>query len=331
MRKELIVNKGILHIIDNQLGESQMSAQELDLDSDVCYEFISKHVKRLIDNAAAKEACFNPDSKVLGLVKGLISGEVLFKDFSGEICGILSEIMHANKDIPPGDLIISQFSIGSEEYIAILKLNYKEYFTHKVYDNGTEKDNQIVKIREMLGGKVEEACLIPYHPMVLKVLEKPYVVDGQSRNYFSEILLDCSAEISKKEAADIINEITDEIVEKHFSDSPEQATKIKIALLEESIEEEGVINIKSIASKVFSEDEELKTEYIQMAEEAGIKGNIDFGDKYVKQQFGSYKYKSSTGIELKVPTNLCDDPAIVEFIQNDDGSLSVLLKNMRKS
>ena len=331
MKNEIVINKGILHIIDNEVGESRMSAQELDLDSDVCYEFITKQVKRLVNNAAAKEACFRPDSKIHALTKALIAEEIPFKAFSSELCERLSEIMHANKDIPPADLIITQFEIGPDYYAAIIKLNYKEHFTHKVYDNGGVNENQIIKIRDMLGGKVEEACLIPYNPMVLKVLEKPYVVDGQSCCYFSELFLDCDAEVSKQEAARLINEITDEIVEKHFADSPEQATKMKIALLEESIEEEGVISMQSVAAKVFGENDELKSEYLELAKDAGLTASIDFGDKYVKQQFGNYRYKSSTGIELKLPAYLCDDPAIVEFVQNEDGSLSVILKNMRKA
>jgi len=332
---EIFINHAILHVLDNDGGESRFSNEELDIDSDVCSDFIIKHVKKLMNNPAVKEATFDPESPVHQDIQKFVNGEIYFKDASLTICQRLNEIMAANVEIPSGDVLVAQFEAGNDAYLAILKLNYKECYAHESGDGENGTDNQIVKYRHVLpfdNGKVEEACLIPYHPMVIRLLEKPYMVNGEPRNYFSELFLCCSPELSKKETAQIINEITEEITEKYFQGSVETAAKIKVALMEEAIEEEGAISIASVASRVFTEpeQEEARQEYINLAKEAGIRPEVDFGEKFTKQQFSAHRFKADNGIEVKFPAELSDDSNIIEFQNHEDGSVTIILKNMRR-
>jgi nucleoid-associated protein YejK len=341
---EIFVNNAILHVMNNDGQESHLSNHELDIDSDICYEFITKHIKKLLDNPAVKEACFKEDAKVYGAVQSFIKGEVYFKEAAGKIAEHLLQIMNENVDIPSADVVIAQFETryrGSKksegqldsEYLAILKLNYKECFTHQVAEGDEGKDNQIVKYRAVLpfeSGKVEEACLIPYDPMVIKLVEKPYLVNGDPTNYFSELFLECTPELSKKEVAQIINEISDEINQKYFNDSIETSAKVKVALIEEAIEEEGTISIYNVAEKVFGEQEEVKSEFIAMAKDYGVKPDVELGEKFSKQQFGTQRFKASNGIEVKFPAELSDDSNVIEFQNNEDGSISIVLKGLWK-
>lgn len=330
---ELYIHNAILHVLNNDGGESYFSTQELDIDSDICYEFITKHVKKLLNNPAAKEATFKSESKVYGMVRSFIDGGVYFKDASVQICQHLSTIMLANVDIPSADILVARFEIKGDFYLAILKLNYKECFTHQVVTGADGADNQIMKCRSVLpfdSGKVEEACLIPYNPMVIRLLEKPYPVNGEQVNYFSELFLECGAEISKKEAARILDEVTEDMNQKFFNESIETMAKIKTALMEEAEEGEGYVSIENVAARVFDDNEEMKNQYIEMARDAGLRADIEFGQKFVKQQFGVQKFKAANGIELKFPVELIEDPTVLEIIHNGDGSMSIVLKNLIK-
>lgn len=323
------INHAILHILNNDGGATVLSENELDIDSEVCGEFITKHVKKLMNNASSKEAVFHAGSKVYAIVQGYKNGETHFKEASEQICSHLSEIMEKHVDIPSADVLVVQFEQKHEQYLAILKLNYKECFMHDTGKNGA--DNQLVKHRSVLpfdSGKVEEACLIPYDPMVLKVLEKPFLVDGEPTNYFSELFLECDAAISKKEAVQIIQEISDEINEKYFNRDTESMARLKMALIEEAEEEEGFVSIENVAARAFQENEEAKREYVAMARESGIKTELPLGEKFSRQQFGYQRMKADNGIELKFPIDLSNDADSIEFIKNADGSLSILLKNL---
>ena len=224
------IRNAILHSLNN--SSCVLSDTELDIDSEICSAFISRHVKKLLDNPASKEAAFTAKSEVYKQIKDLKDGRRHFKDVCVQIGRRLSDIMKQNTAIPEGDLLIVQFDNKRNHYIAIIKLNYLECFTHQTKRSPAGADNQIVKYAAVLPfdtGKAEEACLIPFDPMVLKVIEKPFEINNEMVNYFSELFLECDSAMSKKEAAQILNEISEEINDKYFNGSIDAAARIKTA------------------------------------------------------------------------------------------------------
>jgi len=329
----LEIKNAILHIVGRQEGDSHFSREELDIDSEICYEFISKHVKRLLNNPAAKEACFSADSAVYADIRLFQQGDIFFKELSTRISRRLADIVQANPDIPPADILVTSFENRKSQYLAILKLNYSECFTHRIRTDEGGSDNQIVKHTTVLpfgSGRVEEACLIPYDPMVLRILEKSYEAGGEQVNYFSQLFLQCDTSLSKKEAAEIIHQVVDEINLKYYDNDVEMAAQLKYTLIEEA-EEAGTVCLENVAKKVFQENEPVKNEFIAMAKDAGLPYDVDLGEAFVKQQFKTQKFKADNGIEISCPSELFKDPETIQIITNGDGTISVTIKNLREA
>ena len=331
----LLLSNAILHIVDNNGDGAQFSNEELDVDSETCFEFVSKHVRRLMNNPGAKEAAFSAESTVYSLVKSYQRGEIYFKDMSQQLCRKLAGIMRDNEDIPQADILVAAFDSAGKRYLAILKLNYGECFTHKVIrgDNGVE--NQIVKNTVVLpfsGSKVEEACLIPFDPMVLRILEKPHTVNGEQCNYFSQLFLECETEISKKEAAELIQGIADEINAKYYNDDVEMSARVKCALIDEVTDsgEEETLNLENVAKRVFSENDQVTAEFVSMAKDAGLPYEVKLDRPFVQREFKMQRFKADNGIELKFPSELFHDPETIQFTTNSDGTVSITLKNLRR-
>jgi len=239
--------------------------------------------------------------------------------------------MKQHADIPEGDLLIVHFENKREKYIAIIKLNYLECFTHQTKRSPAGADNQIVKYAAVLpfgAGKTEEACLIPFDPMVLKVIEKPFSINGEMVNYFSELFLECDSSLSRKEAVQILTEISEEINEKYFDGGIDTAVRMKTALLEQAEETSGEISIESVAAKAFQDNLEARGDYIGLARDAGLRVDMMLGEKLVRQYFGTQRIKAENGIELKFPAELWEDSSSIEMITQPDGSKAVLLKNL---
>lgn len=331
----LIISNAILHIINNNGADSCFSSQELDIDSETCFEFIGKHVRRLLNNPGAKDATFTAESSVYALVKAYQKGEIHFKEMSLHICERLERIMKDNQDIPPSDILVAAFDNGDKRYLAVLKLGYGECFTHQVVEGDGGAENHIVKNTVVLpssGAKVEEACLIPFDPMVLRILEKPHLVDSQQVDYFSEMFLECETQISKKMTADLIREITDEINVKYYNDDVEMAAKVKCALIDEAeqSQEEETLNLENVARKVFQENEEVCSKFIAMTKDVGLPHEVRLDKSFVQREFKMQKFKADNGIELKLPAELFQDPETIQFTQNSDGTVSITLKNLRR-
>lgn len=323
------INRAILHVINNQ-GDNAFSNHELDIDSETCFQFVQKHVRRLLKHPEGREACFVPESQVYGLVRAYQKSELHFKEFSHSLCEKLSGIIRDSEEIPPADILLADFEDSRNRYLAIMKLNYIECFTHRLEDG----DNQIVKNTSVLpftSGKVEEACLIPYEPMVLRILEKPYTVNGEEVNYFSQLFLQCETSLSKKETADIISQAADEINQRYFGNDIEVAARFSQALIAEAekTDEDEDMHIESVIKQAYQGNEQAVNDFLEIAKEAGLQHSMKMDKSFTRKQFGVHRFKSENGIEIKFPAELIDQADTMQFVNNTDGTISVTLRNLK--
>ncbi|MCL2574375.1 MAG: nucleoid-associated protein [Defluviitaleaceae bacterium] len=325
---DILINHGILHIIDNERGQVVLSESELDLDSDMVAEFLTKHIKKIMNSSDVKEATFEADSSVLATLRKYFAKEIDFKATSWDFCVKLSEIMLENGSIPPADLLVTQFEIKGTPHIAIFKLNHSVFYTHEVKGG----ENHIVQSSFALplgGAKVTEAVVIPYDPMVLKIMEKPHNVGGEEINYFSKLFLSAGASLSKKQAAKVIKAILEDTVAAYFGKNPIAAAKFQIAMIEEAIENDGEVRLESVTREAFGEGE-ARDEFLAAAREAGLVSDLFLGEKFCAKEFGTAKIKSESGITLQFPVGILDDPNVIEFIDRE-GGFSVNVKDFRKN
>jgi len=328
----LTINNAILHVIDSN-GTDMLSNQELDTDSEICYHFIGKHVRRLLRNPEGREACFSDGSEVYAMIRAYQKSECSFKDFSRNLCERLSGIMRINNEIPSADILVVDFEYSRNRYLAILKLNYIECFTHKIDDGA----NHIIvnnSILPVAGGKVEEACLIPYDPMVLRVLEKPILLNDEETYYFSKYFLDCEAELSKKELADIITQTADDINQMYFDGDIEAAARFSQALISEATrsdeEDDNGVHLETVIKQAFEGNEKAATDFLEAAKDAGLPYEVKIDQSFAKRQFGTKRFKADNGIEIKFPSELMGQPETIQFVTNPDGSVSVTMRNLRR-
>ena len=328
----LIIKNAILHILCNDGRESVFSDIELDIDSEVCEAFILKHVKKLINNPAVRTANFKAESPLYGLLTEYQNGSKYFKDTTVEIAKKMDDIMARFKDIPPCDMLIARVGHKSGEYLAVLRLSYQEVYSHKA--NGSDIQLKICSALPFSSGKVEYAALIGLNgpSMPISVTEKPETIEGNQVMYFSELFLECETTPSKKEQAQLIDEVTTEFVEEHFNADPNVSAKIKTALLEEVYATEGFVDMENVAKAAFvgiEGEAEIKTQYTNVMREAGIDEELPLGERVVKTQFATHKIKAENGVEIKFPAQLAVEEDEVEITKNSDGTVTVLFKNLR--
>jgi len=325
----LKIRNAILHILHNDGRPSVFSEAELDIDSEVCEAFITKHVKKLLGNAGVRTATFKPDSPLYQLLSAYQSGNAYFKETANAIAQKLDQIINRYPSIPPCDLLLTKVGSKDGEYLAILQLGYQEVYAHQ----SKNADNQLTLCSALpfSSGKVEYACLIGLDgpSMPISILEKPAVIDGEARLYFSEIFLECDSSPSKKEQAKLIDEINVEFVGEYYNGSPTVHAQIKTALLEEAQEAEGCVSMDNVAAQIFEANDELKLQYINTMRDAGIQEDLPLGQRVVRQQFGTQRIKAENGVEIKFPAELAAQGGDLEITTHADGTITVLFRNLR--
>jgi nucleoid-associated protein YejK len=331
----LLISNAILHTVGNSAAQTHYSDVELEVDSETVIEYVGKQVRRLLRNSAAKNATFTAESPVYHLVKSFQQDGVSFRDMARRLCERLAGIMEGNDDIAPADILTVFFDNGKNTYIAVVKLGYGECFSQfrRSFADGTT-ENAIVKntvVLPLTANKVEEACLIPYDPMVLRILEKEHTINGESVNYFSKLFLECETELSQKEAVEAIQEIADEINAKYFDANVEMAAKIKTELLVEAerVEEQDGLILERVVQRVFTENDEAQKEFVALAKEYGLPHQVALDKPVIQKEFKIQKYRAENGVELKFPSKLVMDPDQLQMVTNPDGSVSITFRNLR--
>lgn len=156
---------------------------------------------------------------------------------------------------------------------------------------------------------------------------KVILLDGTKSKYLS-LLFDLEPALSVKDTIKAIEKVATKVIEEHYDNPVSALTELKNNI-SESIARTQTIPVQEIMEQTFGSDEEVFESCTMQMEEYGIKeAKIEIADPKISNKFASQKLKTDTGIELKFPTHLFKDPDFIEVVNNPNGTLSIVLKNI---
>lgn len=332
IKENIRIKRLIVHILDPTIGMPVLSDTELEYGSEVA-EFVREHIGRIGGGDDARECRFyEQESEICRLLSAYEDEN--FVQVSQEIAGLLFEIMSANIDIPPADLMVARFREGEEEYLALLKMNYKAQYTHRTMPlDGEGNSNELIRHKSILPSQTQrltEAALIRLSDLALWVVEKKYEVNGEKTDYFSFLFLKCSAHLSHKSKLAIVGRAVESVQKDGFAETERFERQMRAkSIIQEEIEENGGFAVEEIADKIFDDQPELKTAFQDKMEKYNmVKETIEPKSENTTRKYQSQHLYTDTGIEIKIPMEQYKNPGCVEFITNPDGTVSVLIKNI---
>jgi len=177
--------------------------------------------------------------------------------------------------------------------------------------------------------RVDEAALIMLDSNKVFILEKPFLIDGEKQMYFSKLFLNTTTELSKKESMTAINEKAVEIAEKYYNDDYEKQADLKEAIYT-NLADDKEVNLGNIAERVFGDDQKAKNEYLDNLKYAGVKETIRFEKESPEKTYSKHKIKTDAGIEISIPMELYKNKDTIEFVNNPNGTISIIIKQIMK-
>lgn len=330
---EIIIRKAIVHILDGELGYPVFSEQELELTPDI-NDFLRTHIYKVLAGDDLKK-CYFPEeepSEVYRMVQEF-SEENLVAE-SKKLTDRLYSIMNQNVAIPSADLAIVTFQVHGEQYLSLLKMNYKDSFVHMTQSEESGNVNSIIRYQATLpatGSKLAEAVIINLQDYSVQIVEKKYEVNGTKVNYLSELFLQCKASLSSKSKLAIVTRAVDQVNRKYFEEEPVKQMEAKSIIKQEIAENQGAIRVEAISEKIYGDIPEIKEEFDAKMEKYHMeKAEVRPQSEQTTRKFEKQYLKTDTGIEINIPMEQYQDINQVEFITNADGTISVLIKNINK-
>lgn len=332
-KEDIRIKHVIVHILDSTIGMPVLSDTELEYGSEVA-EFLKEHIAKIASGDDAKECRFYKEQSEIYRMLDSYADEN-FVEISKDIATILYEIMNSNIDIPAADLMVVRFREGDDEYLALLKMNYKSLYTHRTMalEDGEGNSNEIIRHKSILPSesqRLTEAAIIRLDDLALWVIEKKYEVNGEKTDYFSFLFLKCNAHLSHKSKLSIVSRAVENIQKEGFDETERFEKQMRAkSIIQEEIQENGGFVVEELAEKIFDEQPELKTVFQDKMEKYNmVKEEIQPRSENTVRKYQSQHLYTDTGIEIKIPMEQYKNPKCVEFITNPDGTISVLIKNI---
>lgn len=330
---KIVIKKAVLHILDTNIDIPVLSNYELVLDDDIT-DFLEKHIiKTLKDNNLKKAEFVEEENLFKSMCKELQQNNDNFLAISRDIAGIFFNFMKKNVDILPADLLCCLFEVEGVLNLGILKMNYKQNYIHFSRQEDCGNFNTIIKQKTVLPAvsqRIDECVIIDLETYSIYIIEKPYEINGEKECYISKYILNCSSDLSAKEKIKIINKVAEKMNRKYFDEDFENISKLKKAISED-FEENNSINIDNVVKDVFKNNPDIQKEYVEEVQKAGIaERTIEVPQELIAKKYNKQKIKTDTGIEINFPSEYYDNTEKLEFINNPDGTISILIKNVTR-
>ena len=344
-KDDIVIRKAILHILDTVHGECILSNTLLDPGPDL-YEFIRNHIYKIVSSDDTKDCEFNPEtSPIYSILETWDeSDETSFIEASQSIADRLYVSMGEGLDIPAADLLFVSFQAEGTIYLALLKMNYKESYTHIVSnDSETEEmsdDDEtevpvihadIIKSKALLpssGTRIPEAIIINLSDFHIKLLEKRYEINGEKIFYLSEKFLVCHTNLPPKKKLNILTKVINNISNKY--DGADLKTKMdtKSALQKEYVDNKS-FDIEEIGNRLFGKSPEKKSEFDEKMEQYDLQyDNFTVTNESTVKKLERQVMVTDSGIEISIPMETYNKLANLEIQTDVTGKSTIIIKNI---
>lgn len=320
------VKHAILHMLDLDSSSLIFSQKELTLHE----SGVSTYLAGVLKKFGQGDSKIGQLDETNPLFVEIANAETSFIEKSQSVAQQFFDCLTQGEEIPNGDLLYFTAEKETESYVGIFKLNYKPAFTHFVDYVEEEMLIDLIVNQTILPSatqRIEEGVLINVTRGTFELIEKKYKFAGRNRLYFSEDLLKTEAKPTVQENIKIVKKAVKEIADKYNEEKYVSLSNIQQAVYE-SIESEGKLSNEKIAEAVFENNISAKTEYIERVERTNYDENIPVNVPKYEKKYSKQKLKLANGIEMVIPVEVYQNKDLIEFINNPDGTISVMIKNV---
>ena len=366
-KDDIVIRKAILHILDTNRGKCILSNTLLNPGPDL-HDFIRNHIYKIVSSDDTKNCEFDPEySPIYSILETWDeSDDTSFIETSQAIANKLYVAMGEGLDIPAADLLFVTFQAEGTIYLALLKMNYKESYTHEVTvdssyelhhtdsDEATDSsltdsvddtddtvepetsddpviNTEIVKTHSLLPSatsRIPEAVVINLSDYHIKLLEKRYEINGEKAYYLSENFLVCHTSIPPKKKLNILTRVINNISNKY--DGADLKTKMdtKSALQKEYVDNKS-FDIEEIGNKLFGKSPEKKSEFDEKMEQYDLQyDNFTVTNESTVKKLEKQVMVTDSGIEISIPMETYNKLANFEVQTDVTGKSTIIIRNI---
>ena len=326
---EIIIHQAILHVLDTTLDAPVLSGGGMELTAEKT-AYLQNHIEKLLASDEIRQCRPLPDSAF----RNELEHNQDFIDLSCRIAGVLFEYMHAHTTIPGADLAVVDFTRDGAPWLGILKLNYKNGYTHYTETVEGAPVNSIIQQRACLppqSGKVEEGALVNLTDYSMRLLEKKYDIDGHKEFYLSSVVFQYTQAEPEKKKLQAIQEAAAQAVKDAYEDEPHADAQVAMLIANQAADNDNQVSVEQVRQQLAEEYPLAAVPFDDYVEKSEVleeaAAPVTVTPARIRRM-ESRSIRTANGIEVKIPTELLNSDSELEFLHDPDGSVSLLIKNV---
>lgn len=326
---EIIIHQAILHVLDTTLDAPVLSGGGMELTAEKT-AYLQNHIEKLLASDEIRQCRPLPDSAF----RNELEHNQDFIDLSCRIAGVLFDYMHAHTTIPGADLAVVDFTRDGSPWLGILKLNYKNGYTHYTETVEGAPVNSIIQQRACLptqSGKVEEGALVNLTDYSMRLLEKKYDIDGHKEFYLSSVVFQYTQAEPEKKKLQAIQEAAAQAVKDTYEDEPHADAQVAMLIANQAADNDNQVSVEQVRQQLAEEYPLAAVPFDDYVEKSEVleeaAAPVTVTPARIRRM-ESRSIRTANGIEVKIPTELLNSDSELEFLHDPDGSVSLLIKNV---
>ena len=326
---EIIIHQAILHVLDTTLDAPMLSGGGMELTAEKT-AYLQNHIEKLLASDDIRQCRPLPDSAF----RNELEHNQDFIDLSCRIAGVLFDYMHAHTTIPGADLAVVDFTRDGAPWLGILKLNYKNGYTHYTETVEGAPVNSIIQQRACLptqSGKVEEGALVNLTDYSMRLLEKKYDIDGHKEFYLSSVVFQYTQAEPEKKKLQAIQEAAAQAVKDAYEDEPHADAQVAMLIANQAADNDNQVSVEQVRQQLAEEYPLAAVPFDDYVEKSEVleeaAAPVTVTPARIRRM-ESRSIRTANGIEVKIPTELLNSDSELEFLHDPDGSVSLLIKNV---
>lgn len=326
---EIIIHQAILHVLDTTLDAPVLSGGGMELTAEKT-AYLQNHIEKLLASDEIRQCRPLPDSAF----RNELEHTQDFIDLSCRIAGVLFDYMHAHTTIPGADLAVVDFTRDGAPWLGILKLNYKNGYTHYTETVEGAPVNSIIQQRACLptqSGKVEEGALVNLTDYSMRLLEKKYDIDGHKEFYLSSVVFQYTQAEPEKKKLQAIQEAAAQAVKDAYEDEPHADAQVAMLIANQAADNDNQVSVEQVRQQLAEEYPLAAVPFDDYVEKSEVleeaAAPVTVTPARIRRM-ESRSIRTANGIEVKIPTELLNSDSELEFLHDPDGSVSLLIKNV---
>ena len=326
---EIIIHQAILHVLDTTLDAPVLSGGGMELTAEKT-AYLQNHIEKLLASDEIRQCRPLPDSAF----RNELEHNQDFIDLSCRIAGVLFDYMHAHTTIPGADLAVVDFTRDGAPWLGILKLNYKNGYTHYTETVEGAPVNSIIQQRACLpsqSGKVEEGALVNLTDYSMKLLEKKFDIDGHKDFYLSTVVFQYTTAQPEKKKLQAIQEAAAQAVKDAYEDEPHADAQVAMLIANQAADNDNQVSVEQVRQQLAEEYPLAAVPFDDYVEKSEVleeaAAPVTVTPARIRRM-ESRSIRTANGIEVKIPTELLNSDSELEFLHDPDGSVSLLIKNV---